>query len=93
MLTQFIEPGNLPKRFGGELEWEMGMHPILDKEFEALVGSLVGIWLEGPLRCISRPEGDVLMAVGSENGKVRRVVLAKSPAVKSTSVPLTNGLE
>lgn len=72
-LTRFIEPAHLPRRFGGELEWEMGMPPLLDEAAKAVVGRLA----EGPMRYIPRPEGDVLMAVGSVEGKVRREVVAE----------------
>lgn len=76
-LTQFIEVKHLPRRFGGELEWEVGMPPALDKEAEAVVGRLAGRWVEGPIRYLPRAEGDVLMAVGSVDGKARREVLAE----------------
>lgn len=91
-LTQFIEPENLPKRFGGGLDWAMGMHPIPDAETKSIVGRLADRWIEGPIRYISRPEGDVLMAVGSEDGKLRRVVLAEFPGKQPPSVPLSHGL-
>lgn len=91
-LRQFIEPENLPKRFGGSLDWAMGMHPILDAETKSIVGRLADTWIEGPIRYISRPEGDVLMAVGSEDGKVRRDVLAEFLGKQPPSVPLSHGL-
>lgn len=84
-LTQFIELENLPKRFGGKLDWEMGMHPIPDVETKGMVGRLGETWIEGPIRYISRPEGDVLMAVGSEDGNLRREVLVEFPAKQSLS--------
>jgi len=77
VLLRFVERGDLPRRFGGELEWEMGMAPVLDEEARAVVGKLAEGWVEGPIRYVSRPEGDVLMAVGSVDGKVRREVLAE----------------
>jgi len=78
-LTEFIEPENLPHRFGGTLEWEFGMHPIPDAEIRACIGKLADEWVEGPIRYISKPEGDILMAVGSQNGRVRREILAQIP--------------
>lgn len=86
-LTEFIEPENIPKRFGGQLDWEMGMHPILDKEAKSMVGRWADEWVEGPIRYISRPEGDVLMAVGSVDGELRREVLAEMPTTERISVP------
>ncbi len=53
------------------------MPPALDKEAEAVVGRLAGGWVEGPIRYLPRAEGDVLMAVGSVDGKARREVLAE----------------
>ncbi|KAK4690915.1 hypothetical protein P7C71_g5978, partial [Lecanoromycetidae sp. Uapishka_2] len=91
-LTQYIEPENLPKRFGGSLDWNMGMHPIPDAETGAMVGPLADGWIDGPIRYITRPEGDVIMAVGSKDGQVRREVLVELPKKESTrSVPLSNG--
>lgn len=78
-LLEYIAKEDLPTRFGGELDWKMGDHPNPDKDAEAMVGKLREGWLEGPIRYISRPEGDVLMAVGSVDGVIRREVLAEYP--------------
>lgn len=91
-LLQFIEPENLPRRFGGGLDWSMGMHPIPDAATAAMVGSLADGWIDGPLRYISRPEGDILMAVGSKDGQLRREVLVEFPKKKPPpSEPLAKG--
>ena len=79
-LEQFIAPENIPTRFGGGLEWETGDHPAPDEETRTMIGKLTGGWVDGPIRYIARPGGpggDVLMAVGSEDGKPRREVLAE----------------
>lgn len=91
-LMQFIEPESLPKSFGGGLDWAVGMHPILDTETKSIVGGMADTWIEGPIRYISRPEGDVIMAVGSEDGKMRRDILAELPVKQPFSVPLSHGL-
>lgn len=76
-LMQYIEPENLPKRFGGGLEWSMGMHPVPDAETAGMIGSLADAWIEGPMRYMSRPDGDVIMAVGSKDGELSREVLVE----------------
>lgn len=76
-LTEFIEPNDLPVRFGGTLEWKFGDHPVPDTETAKAVGRLADRWVDGPIRYIPRPEGDVLMAVGTQDGKMRRELLAE----------------
>ena len=87
-LTEFIAPENLPKRFGGMLDWTFLMGPVLDAETTEIVGDLADKWVEGPIRYLSKPEGDVLMAVGSHNGQLRRETLAHIPQ-DSEPVPTT----
>ena len=84
-LLEYIAKENLPKRFGGELDWNMGDSPILDEEAMAMVGRLKERWVDGPIRYISQPVGDKLMAVGSVDGVLRREVLAQYPARPSIS--------
>lgn len=91
-LLKFIEKKDLPKRYGGELEWEAGMQPVPDEEMRGVIGRLGLEWVEGPIRYISRPEGDVIMAVGTVDGKARREVLAEIPKVDATSEPFLNGV-
>ena len=76
-LTEVIQPDDLPVRFGGTLDWKFGDRPMPDAEVKAAVGRLADGWVDGPIRYISSPEGDVLMAVGMQDGKVRREVLAE----------------
>ena len=78
-LTEFIAPENLPKRFGGMLDWTFPMCPIPDAETKEIIGHLAEKWVEGPIRYLSKPEGDVLVAVGSQNGQLRRETLAQVP--------------
>ena len=76
-MTQFIEKEDLPIRFGGTLEWEMGDQPKPDNETKKMIGSLANGWVNGPLRYVEKEGGDVILAVGSEEGKARREILAK----------------
>jgi len=78
-LLKYIDIKDLPERFGGQLKWTMGDHPVLDEEAKGMVGRLAEGWIDGPIRYISRDEGDVLMAVGSVNGNLRREVLVEYP--------------
>ena len=78
-LTEFITPENLPKRFGGMLDWTFPMRPMPDAETKEIIGSLADKWVEGPIRYFSKPEGDVLVAVGSQDGQLRRETLAHIP--------------
>lgn len=78
-LTEFIAPENLPKRFGGMLDWTFPTLPLPDAETEAIIGNLADKWVKGPIRYISKPEGDILMAVGSQDGQLRRETLAQIP--------------
>ena len=83
-LTEFIAPENLPKRFGGMLDWTFPMRPVPDAETKKLIGSLAEEWIEGPIRYLSKPEGDFLVAVGSQDGQLRRETLARIPQDSST---------
>ena len=51
------------------------MHPLLDEETKQLVGDMETEWVQGPMRCVSIEEKDVILAVGTEEGKQRREVL------------------
>ena len=75
-MSKFIDVEDIPKRFGGNLEWEFGMHPLLDEETKQLMGDMETEWVQGPMRCVSRDEKDVILAVGKEDGRQRREVLA-----------------
>ena len=90
-MLKYIRKEDLPVRFGGELEWNMGGHPNPDEETKALVGKLKDGWIDGPIRYISRPEGDILMAVGSVDGELRREVLVEYGPGKQGPDAATNG--
>ena len=86
VLTHHIHPDDLPKCFGGELEWEYGNHPSVDKETEALLGDLAEDWVEGPLEYVIDEDDktgfpkESIVAVGSDGGtRTRKAVLASLP--------------
>ena len=73
ILRRELGSDNVPKRFGGDLEWEFGGFPNLSPDAESLSKRLVEKWVEGPLRLIDGGEGKPrIVAVGSQNGKLRR---------------------
>lgn len=82
-LSAFIDVANIPKKYGGELDFECGMKPVLDSailsvlELEPVnVGSAETTFLTAPVRWIDGENGDLIaLGVGSENGKERRQVI------------------
>ncbi|KGQ01466.1 hypothetical protein PAAG_11816 [Paracoccidioides lutzii Pb01] len=46
-LRNFMEPCNIPKKYGGELEWNWGDMPSLDEQAKELVGALAQIGQRG----------------------------------------------
>ena len=92
VLKHHIHLDDLPISFGGELDWEYGMHPVVDKEAEALLGDLVEEWVEGPLEYVIDEDDQTglptekIVAVGSDGGtKIRKAVVANLPYSKTLS--------
>ncbi|KAK5550155.1 hypothetical protein LTR46_011847 [Exophiala xenobiotica] len=64
---------NVPKRFGGDLDWGFGGSPELSSDAKPLSIKWVDKWVQGPLRIIDGPgEQWRIIAVGSQNGQLRR---------------------
>jgi len=84
-LSQYIDPDNIPKKYGGNLEFEYGMMPILEPAIEQALTwenpekqNGKNIWPIGPIKWEEGGDGTVkAVAVGSEGGKPRRRVVAK----------------
>ncbi|KAK3715534.1 hypothetical protein LTR37_007022 [Vermiconidia calcicola] len=83
-LSKYVDRDNFPKKYGGNLDWKFGDMPNLEP---AIVNSMR--WKEdiqlnghrtlpiGPIRWEYDENGDLMaMAVGTENGKPRRRVIA-----------------
>ena len=91
VLTTHIHPDDLPKAFGGNLDWEYGMQPNFDDETRVLLGALAEDWVEGPL-IYSRNEGsgtetpgDTIIAAGTDaSKKARTAVVARFPCLQSS---------
>ena len=83
-LEEYIDIANIPKRFGGGLEFELGSKPLLDSVINGLL-----TWLPagnktlpmGPLKWIDGADGSrIAVAVGKDGGNVRcdRIAILKS---------------
>lgn len=80
-LGRYIRREDLPRRYGGELDWEYGDPSCPDAEVRELLGEKMReSWVEGPMRYVQTLEGDVVLALGKADGKVRREVLASHPS-------------
>ncbi|CAG8970829.1 hypothetical protein HYALB_00001617 [Hymenoscyphus albidus] len=101
-LESFIDPKNIPKKYGGELEFQFGDMPLLDPAMASITTWENGKTdlAHGPM--IWKKEGEYLraVAVGSEGegGKLRRedVCLVKRPLFEpepeAVVVPQENGI-
>lgn len=68
-LSEFIDPDDFPKKYGGNLNWDVGMSPHLDQAAtEAVERNGSKGWIEGP--CLW--EKGQRVPVGSVGGKPRR---------------------
>ncbi|KAF3937877.1 hypothetical protein ABW19_dt0208474 [Dactylella cylindrospora] len=81
-LEKYIDVKNIPKKYGGELDWDFGMDPSLDTDAKSLLGDLEYTtpngWVRGPVRWVGGDgPGARLVAVGTVDGKERRKVLAQ----------------
>ncbi|KAF2177878.1 CRAL/TRIO domain-containing protein [Zopfia rhizophila CBS 207.26] len=79
-LSQYIDPDNIPKKYGGNLDFEFGMMPVLEPAIDAALtwespadqnGKFT--WPIGPIKWEESHDGSVkAVAVGSEKGEPRR---------------------
>jgi hypothetical protein len=78
-LRQFIDPANIPKKYGGELEFEFGDMPVLDPALKDLVTweSSYKDFPHGPLHWHDRGDYIELEAVGSVDKKERNDIVCK----------------
>ncbi len=78
-LRKFIDPANIPKKFGGELDFEFGKMPALDPALKDLItweGSHTD-FPHGPVFWHDRGEYIELEAVGSVDKQERREMICK----------------
>ncbi len=73
-MTESIDPDNIPKLYGGNLDWNFGDLPALDPEIERCFGVRSEEWPRGPAKMV----GDDLVVVGrTKNGGKREEVVAR----------------
>lgn len=93
-LEQYIDPANIPKVYGGQLDFEFGMMPVLEPAIDSALDwkkpSMQGTGRTiptGPIKWEEGADGMVqAVAVGSDKGVPRRQVIATlktSDAVKA----------
>lgn len=82
-LKSFIDIANIPKKYGGELDFECGKIPVLDQQVRDCLSIAAGsdaekLFLTAPVRWIKAGDDDEMTAlgVGSIDGKQRRETVA-----------------
>lgn len=86
-LSQYIDPENIPKKYGGNLDFEWGNMPILEPEIESAIEWIApekqngkNIYPIGPMTWEYNEDGSMTaVAIGSENGQPRRKTIFKIP--------------
>lgn len=79
----FIDIANIPKKYGGELDFECGKLPVLDQQVRDCLSVAPGtdaerLFLTAPVRWIDTGDDDEMIAlgVGSIDGKQRKETVA-----------------
>ncbi|ERF73106.1 hypothetical protein EPUS_06567 [Endocarpon pusillum Z07020] len=93
-LSEYIHPDDFPKKYGGNLDWDIGMDPHLDQVTREAVERNGGKgWIGGP--CLW--EQNQRVPVGTVNGKPRRPAklepVAAPAKVESTIAPAPSTIE
>lgn len=95
-LSEYIEPQNIPKKYGGELEWEWGHLPNIDPEISSTLdwkkpgssesGSTA--FPVGPIRWRTSADGHRMSAIalGSVSGRQREEEIASIPISKDLAL-------
>lgn len=96
-LSKYIDPENIPEKYGGKLKYNFGDLPNIDPDLHNVLqwtapNKLNGMDTipSGPIRWVTTPTGDkVALALGSENGKPRnrQVAIAKASQQFTTAAP------
>ena len=102
-LERMIDPSNIPKKYGGLLEYEYGMPPLLDPSIQEELSwtdpkyAAEKTLPQGPMRLYEEKDGTLsLLLLGSVDGKARRekiaVIRPRNQRVKrtvtSTTIPV-----
>ncbi|KAI4131370.1 MAG: hypothetical protein LQ338_001255 [Usnochroma carphineum] len=80
-LSAFMDISSIPKKYGGDLDFECGMMPSIDPEIRKCLEipnpKLEELFLTGPTRWVDGSEGDmVALSVGSIDGKPHKEAVA-----------------
>ncbi|KAL8958734.1 MAG: hypothetical protein Q9193_004265 [Seirophora villosa] len=80
-LSAFMDVSSIPKKYGGELNFECGMMPSIDPEIRKCLDlrdpKLEELFVTGPTRWVDGSEGDmVALSVGSVDGKPHKEAVA-----------------
>jgi hypothetical protein len=83
VLSSHIDVCNIPKKYGGGLDFEFGMEPVLDVEIKEMLKWPDGVDESqrrlpiGPVKWVDEGGGGrTAVAVGSKDGKLRRETVA-----------------
>ena len=77
-MSEFIDPINIPKKYGGQLDWSFGDMPKLDDELLELAGGELKQGLPiGPIKWVESSDGKLrIVAVGSKDAQRRETPIA-----------------
>lgn len=99
-LEKYIDPENIPKQYGGKLEYRFGDLPNMDPHIDNVLHWTAPHKLNGkdtipigPIRWQTAENGDrIAIAVGSENGKPRerKIAVIQSSKQPAPAAPAAN---
>lgn len=75
VLSELIDPASIPKKYGGDFDFEFGMMPKLDEEIQQAVdwGDKEKVLPKGPWRWTKDKDGKrIALLIGKEDGEQRR---------------------
>ncbi|KAI4218527.1 MAG: hypothetical protein L6R36_008906 [Xanthoria steineri] len=80
-LSAFMDVSSIPKKYGGDLDFECGMMPSIDPDIRKCLeikdAKLEELFLTGPTRWVDSEEGEmVALSVGSIDGKPHKEAVA-----------------
>ncbi|KAL8735013.1 MAG: hypothetical protein Q9166_001138 [cf. Caloplaca sp. 2 TL-2023] len=80
-LSAFMDVSSIPKKYGGELDFECGMMPSIDPDIRKCLDfkdpKLEELFMTGPTRWVDSEEGEMIaLSVGSIDGKPHKEAVA-----------------
>lgn len=99
-LEKYIDPANIPTKYGGQLDYEFGMMPNLEPAIQAALNWESPVeqrtgktFPTGPLRLDLTDGGLTAVAVGSEKGKQRHSVVARIKTESKINAEMSSAAE